>query len=70
MEVSSEGRGECEGGCVLNRVKSPPIEDFITYDGKCAVCNHKLRGDFCLKKLKVVEKTDTCELFENGGRKK
>ena len=55
---------------MLNRVKSPPIEAFITYDGKCAVCNHKLRGDFCLKKLKVVEKTDTCELFENGGRKK
>lgn len=55
---------------MLNRIKSPPIEDFITYDGKCAVCKHKLRGDFCLKKLKVVEKTDTCELFENGGRKK
>jgi hypothetical protein len=54
---------------VLSRPKYPPIEDFITYDGKCAVCGHKLRGDFCLKKLRIVEKTDTCELFEEGRKK-
>jgi hypothetical protein len=70
MEVSSEGRGEREGGCVLNRVKSPPIEAFITYDGKCAVCENMLRGQYCLKKNKIVAKDDSCELFKMGGRKK
>jgi hypothetical protein len=70
MEISSEGRTEREGGCMLTHPKYPPIEDFITYDGKCAVCFNRMRGDFCLKKLRVVEKTDTCELFKMGGRKK
>ena len=44
----------------------PPLEEFISYAGKCAVCGHRMRGDFCIKKLKQVERTDTCELFTMG----
>ena len=55
----------------LGYPRFPLIEEFITYDGKCAVCEHLLsRGQFCIKKSRVVELTDSCELFKQGGRKK
>ena len=55
----------------LGYPRYPLIEDFITYEGRCAVCKHLLsRGRYCLKKNKNVERTDSCELFEQGGRVK
>ena len=51
---------------MISHQNHPSLEDFITYDGKCAVCVHRMRGDFCIKKLKQVERTDTCELFTMG----
>lgn len=56
---------------MLGFPRFPLIEEFITYDGKCAVCKHLLlRSPYCIKKNKIVAKTDSCELFEQGGRKK
>lgn len=50
----------------------PLIETFITYDKKYVSCANHMRGDFCLKKLRVIDTTDcaSCEQFEQGGRKK
>jgi len=42
------------------------MNEFKTYDGTCSVCVHRMRGDFCIKRLKQVERTDTCELFTMG----
>jgi len=51
--------------------RSPLIEEFITYDGKCAVCEHLLsRGRYCIKKNRIVAQNESCELFKQGGRKK
>ena len=52
--------------------RTPFLEDFITYDMKYVRCANRLRGDFCLKKLRVIAPTEctSCELFERGGRKK
>ena len=56
---------------MLGYPRFPLIEEFITYDGKCAVCGHLLsRGRYCIKKSKIVAPSDSCELFEQGGRKK
>ena len=55
----------------LGYPRFPLIEEFITYDGKCAVCEHLLsRGRYCIKKNRVVAQNDSCELFKQGGRNK
>ena len=43
---------------------TPVLEDFITWDGRCAVCEYMMRGQFCLKKLRVVAKDDSCDDFK------
>lgn len=49
----------------------PLIEEFVTYDGKCGVCRHIFpRTQHCPKKGRIVALDESCELFEQGGRKK
>jgi len=43
------------------------LEEFQTYEGKCASCRH--RGGFsgwCPKKGKEVQDTDSCPLYQGG----
>lgn len=41
------------------------LDEFVTYDGKCAVCRHLLRsGRFCPLKVRVMSLIDSCESFE------
>jgi hypothetical protein len=57
---------------MLGYPRFPLIEEFITYDMKYVRCANRMRGDFCLKKLRVIATTDcaACEQFKQGGRKK
>ena len=57
---------------MLGYPRFPLIEEFITYDMKYVRCANRMRGDFCLKKLRVIATTDctSCEQFKQGGGKK
>ena len=46
---------------------APPLEEFQTYEGKCASCRHQGGwSGWCFKKGKVVRDTDSCPLYQGG----
>jgi len=44
---------------------TPLLEDFITFDGKCALCKNRSRfSSWCYLYGMVVSKDDTCGQFK------
>ena len=39
---------------MLGYPRFPLIDEFITYDMKYVDCANRMRGNFCLKKLRVI----------------
>jgi hypothetical protein len=49
---------------------TPYLEDYITFDGKCAICMYlSTYSTWCYARAKVVNKDDTCERFKERVRK-
>ena len=43
----------------------PLLEDFVTWDGRCALCAHlSIFSCWCYLHGKVVAKDDTCDSFK------
>lgn len=44
---------------------TPLIESYITFDGKCALCEHHSRySGWCFIKGQTVRNEETCEKFK------
>jgi predicted DCC family thiol-disulfide oxidoreductase YuxK len=49
---------------------TPYLEDYIMFDGKCALCANRSRySGRCFEFAKVVNEGDTCEKFKERMRK-
>jgi len=62
---------EAKGGIRISmRDLTPLLEEFITFDGKCARCANRSRfSGWCFTHSKTVNEGDTCDQFRQRREK-